>query len=191
MTYIQWRRLALWGLTSPFTSNTALVACQTIQNSPQFKSILSSKEVECISCTLQGDSGFLLIRNGAVVFRSPALQHFFDCPLQFAAYPDYTNATDTSDDAGLYEIPVQAGDMIVAGTDGLWDNVPQEEILSSLPSSLNQFSQVGGVFECNEGNLGKFQSYTWTTHLTKSIVQTCRWSCAAKRRATALYSLLY
>ena len=80
-----------------------------------------------------------------MVFRSPALQHFFDCPLQFAAYPDYTNATDTSDDAGLYEIPVQAGDLIVAGTDGLWDNVPQEEILSGLPSTLTHLSQVWGL----------------------------------------------
>ena len=93
---------------------------------------------------VQGDSGFLLVRSGAVIFRSPALQHFFDCPLQFAAYPDYTNATDTSDDAGLYEIPLQAGDMIVAGTDGLWDNVPQEDILTSLPSSLTHLPQVSG-----------------------------------------------
>ena len=91
---------------------------------------------------MQGDSGFLLIRDNNVVFRSPALQHFFDCPLQFAAYPDYTNATDTSDDAGLYEIPIQLGDLIVAGTDGLWDNVPQEEIISELPTSPDLFPQV-------------------------------------------------
>lgn len=89
-----------------------------------------------------GDSGFLLVRDGREVFRSPALQHFFDCPLQFAAYPDYTSATDTADDAGVYEIGVQAGDLIVAGTDGLWDNVPQEEIISLLPRSGQPIDQV-------------------------------------------------
>ena len=47
------------------------------------------------------------MRDGQEVFRSPALQHFFDCPLQFAAYPDYTSATDTADDAGIYEIGVE------------------------------------------------------------------------------------
>lgn len=91
---------------------------------------------------LQGDSGFLLMRSGNVVFRSPALQHFFDCPLQFAAFPDYTNATDTSDDAGLYELPLQVGDILVAGTDGLWDNMQQEEIVASVPSSTEERSQV-------------------------------------------------
>ena len=91
---------------------------------------------------MQGDSGFLIIREGAVVFRSPALQHFFDCPLQFAAYPDYTNATDTSDDAAVYELPAHPGDIIVAATDGLWDNMPQEEILSVTPTSEEQRKTV-------------------------------------------------
>ena len=29
-----------------------------------------------------GDSGFLLVRGGQLHFQSPAMQHFFDCPLQ-------------------------------------------------------------------------------------------------------------
>ena len=91
---------------------------------------------------LQGDSGFLLVRKGQAVFRTPALQHFFDCPLQFAAYPDYTSATDTPEDAGVYELPVQPGDVIVAGTDGLWDNVPQEEIIVTLPKTGNGLPEV-------------------------------------------------
>ena len=34
-----------------------------------------------------GDSGFIVIRNGKVFARSKPLQHYFDCPLQFGAYP--------------------------------------------------------------------------------------------------------
>ena len=55
-----------------------------------------------------GDSGLLLLRGGAVVFRTPALQHFFDCPFQFAATPEHSEVTDTveggSGGAGLQEL---------------------------------------------------------------------------------------
>lgn len=99
-----------------------------------------------IQCAIsQGDSGFLILRNGAVAFRSPPLQHFFDCPLQFAAFPDYTSATDNAEDAGLYDIDVQQGDLIVAGTDGLWDNVPQEEILTILQKYSSNMQEVSGA----------------------------------------------
>ena len=94
----------------------------------------------------QGDSGFLIVRDGSIEFRSPPLQHFFDCPLQFAAYPDYTNATDSAEDAGLYQLPVQQGDLIVAGTDGLWDNVHQEEIVQILSSHQNDIQRVSNCY---------------------------------------------
>ena len=34
---------------------------------------------------MQGDSGFMLVRGGDIVFKSPVLQHFFDCPFQVRA----------------------------------------------------------------------------------------------------------
>ncbi len=43
---------------------------------------------------LQGDSGFVCVRDGAIIRQSEPLQHFFDCPFQFAAVPEHTNATD-------------------------------------------------------------------------------------------------
>ena len=36
------------------------------------------------------------MRNGFITFRSPVLQHFFDCPLQFGAVPEHTNASVTT-----------------------------------------------------------------------------------------------
>ena len=38
---------------------------------------------------VQGDSGFIVVRNGRTVFRTKPEQHFWDCPLQFAAKPEY------------------------------------------------------------------------------------------------------
>lgn len=64
---------------------------------------------------LQGDSGFLVIRDGKELIRSKPLQHYFDCPLQFGAFPEFVEATDTADMADLYSITLRPGDVIVAG----------------------------------------------------------------------------
>ncbi len=64
---------------------------------------------------LQGDSGFVVLRKGQVVARSKALQHYFDCPLQFGAFPEFVEATDTADMADTYSIPLAPGDVVIAG----------------------------------------------------------------------------
>ncbi|GAB4819383.1 hypothetical protein N2152v2_006429 [Parachlorella kessleri] len=92
-----------------------------------------------------GDSGFLLIRGGKVVFQSPALQHFFDCPYQFGAFPEHAEATDTVDDAAVYDLEVHPGDVIVLATDGLLDNCYTEEIVKLAPSSPAEVEQAGAA----------------------------------------------
>lgn len=67
---------------------------------------------------LQGDSGFIVIRGTKVVSKSKPLQHYFDCPLQFGAFPEFVEATDTADMADTYSIPLVPGDVIVAGALG-------------------------------------------------------------------------
>lgn len=91
---------------------------------------------------LQGDSGFALFRKGARIFESKPLQHFFDCPYQFASCPDFTEDTDRPEDASEYELQLQSGDVIVAATDGLWDNLHTEELLPLLPTSEDSVKQV-------------------------------------------------
>ena len=71
-----------------------------------------------------------------------------DLNLQFAAFPDYTSATDMPEDASLYELEVAPGDIIVAGTDGLWDNVHPEEIVSLLPNDPAAMPQVALLQIC-------------------------------------------
>ena len=88
-----------------------------------------------ISAAHLGDSGFMVVRNGTVVFQTPPLQHFFDCPLQLGAYPEYVEATDYAADAETYTLNVMPGDVIVMGSDGLWDNVDLSELLPLLPDS--------------------------------------------------------
>ena len=88
-----------------------------------------------MSSTSQGDSGFVVIRAGKIVARSRPLQHYFDCPLQFGCFPDFVEATDTAEQSDVYKIPLLPGDMLVAGSDGLWDNAYDSEIITSVTAT--------------------------------------------------------
>ncbi|PSC71030.1 serine threonine phosphatase [Micractinium conductrix] len=88
-----------------------------------------------------GDSGFLIVRNGQLHFQSPAMQHFFDCPLQFGMPPD----TDWAQDAAVFCLEVQPGDAIVMATDGLLDNLPAEDIVRLAPPSAAEVEQAAAA----------------------------------------------
>lgn len=66
-----------------------------------------------------GDSGFLVVRNGRMIFKSPAQQHNFNFPFQLES----CGAGDPVSAAEHFCVEVAAGDVIIAGTDGLFDNL--------------------------------------------------------------------
>ncbi|KAK6946315.1 PPM-type phosphatase-like domain [Dillenia turbinata] len=66
-----------------------------------------------------GDSGFMVLRRGRVVYQSPLQQHRFNHPYQLGN----SNASDTPSCAQELEFQTRAGDIIVMATDGLLDNV--------------------------------------------------------------------
>jgi len=57
----------------------------------------------------KGDSGFIVVRSASIIARSRPLQHFFDCPLQLGAYPEFVDATDTAAQAEVFEVSLQVG----------------------------------------------------------------------------------
>ncbi|KAG8654683.1 hypothetical protein MANES_05G162400v8 [Manihot esculenta] len=71
-----------------------------------------------------GDSGFLIIRDGCTVLRSPVQQHDFNFTYQLGS----RNDGDLPSSGQVFTIPVAPGDVIVAGTDGLFDNLYNNEI---------------------------------------------------------------
>ncbi|XP_022866307.1 probable protein phosphatase 2C 55 [Olea europaea var. sylvestris] len=73
-----------------------------------------------------GDSGFMVIRDGCTVFRSPVQQHDFNFTYQLES----GNAGDLPSSGEVFTIPVAPGDVIVAGTDGLFDNLYNNDITS-------------------------------------------------------------
>ncbi|KAK1699009.1 hypothetical protein QYE76_015706 [Lolium multiflorum] len=71
-----------------------------------------------------GDSAFAVLRGGNIVHRSRAQQSHFNCPFQISA----GGKGDSVAKADVGEMPVRDGDVVVAGTDGLFDNVFDMEL---------------------------------------------------------------
>jgi len=78
-----------------------------------------------------GDSGFLIIRNGNLVFKTKEQQHYFNCPFQIGS------SRDMPEDAQRIVVEdVQVGDIIVACTDGVFDNLFTEAIVRIVNDSI-------------------------------------------------------
>ncbi|KAF0911184.1 hypothetical protein E2562_007962 [Oryza meyeriana var. granulata] len=77
-----------------------------------------------------GDSGFLVIRNGEIYKKSKPMTYGFNFPLQIEKGDDPLKLVQK------YTIDLQAGDAIVTATDGLFDNVYEEEIAAVISKSL-------------------------------------------------------
>lgn len=79
-----------------------------------------------------GDSAFMVIRDSNVVLRSQEQTHFWNCPFQMCVPPK--NIADVFQDhpreADVLSEPfeLKSGDVIIAATDGLTDNVFDEKI---------------------------------------------------------------
>ncbi|KAJ1037551.1 hypothetical protein NDA11_002520 [Ustilago hordei] len=78
-----------------------------------------------------GDSGFVILRQGTgkqgVFHASPPQQLGFNTPLQLAKLPhewvQEGSISNTPKDAASWECTLQHGDLVIVGTDGLFDNV--------------------------------------------------------------------
>ncbi|XP_061196312.1 protein phosphatase PTC7 homolog [Saccostrea echinata] len=95
---------------------------------------LHKKERRIYTANL-GDSGFLLIRDDKVVHRSQEQQHYFNTPFQLAVAPPSQAGLVLSDSPDMAEsssFDVEEGDIILLGTDGLFDNMNEDMILDCL-----------------------------------------------------------
>lgn len=73
-----------------------------------------------------GDCGLRILREGRIIFSTSPQEHYFDCPFQLSS----EIAGQTYKDAMVYSTEVKEGDIIVMGSDGLFDNVFDHEIES-------------------------------------------------------------
>ncbi|PRP87400.1 Mitochondrial catalytic protein [Planoprotostelium fungivorum] len=94
--------------------------------------VLKSEESKLDSANL-GDSGFMVIREGRVIYRSMEQVKGFNFPYQLGA-----GSPDLPKDAFKISTAVQYGDFVVVGSDGLFDNMYNEEILHTLEKGIAQ-----------------------------------------------------
>lgn len=87
--------------------------------------IVLDKNRSMIHSANVGDSGFRVIRNGSVIYRCKIGQHYFNCPFQLGSH-----SSDLPSDAMRHSMNVQVGDLIVSGSDGLFDNLFDADIVS-------------------------------------------------------------
>ncbi|KAI3789013.1 hypothetical protein L2E82_01797 [Cichorium intybus] len=77
-----------------------------------------------------GDTGFLIIRHGAVYKKSSPLLHEFHFALQVEDRDDPLQLVEE------YTIELEEGDIVVSATDGLFDNLYEPEIAMVVSKSL-------------------------------------------------------
>ncbi|KAG0227499.1 hypothetical protein BGX31_006991 [Mortierella sp. GBA43] len=74
-----------------------------------------------------GDCGVSVIRRNEFIFRTEEQQHSFNYPYQLG-----TGSSDTPSDALTFTVKIQSGDIVVMGTDGIFDNLFDEDILEEV-----------------------------------------------------------
>jgi protein phosphatase PTC7 len=77
-----------------------------------------------------GDSGFMVVRGLEIVYRTKEQQHSFNFPYQIG-----TGSADKPHHAQRIQIEVQPDDLIILGTDGLWDNLFDEDIIDVIANA--------------------------------------------------------
>ncbi|XP_021888896.1 probable protein phosphatase 2C 80 isoform X1 [Carica papaya] len=79
-----------------------------------------------------GDSGFIVVRDGCTIFHSPVQQHGFNFTYQLES----GNGGDLPSSGQVFTIPVAPGDVVVAGTDGLFDNLYNNEVSAVVVEAI-------------------------------------------------------
>ncbi|KAI8093862.1 phosphatase 2C-like domain-containing protein [Halteromyces radiatus] len=85
-----------------------------------------------------GDCGISVIRHNNYIFRSEEQQHSFNFPYQLG-----TGSPDQPKDAQVFNVKVEKNDIIIMGSDGLYDNLFDKEILSIIEAQVAPYILPG------------------------------------------------
>ncbi|KAG0557162.1 hypothetical protein KC19_11G106700 [Ceratodon purpureus] len=75
-----------------------------------------------------GDSGFVVVRDSTVVARSEPMVRGFNFPYQIGT------GGDDPELAEVYDVQVQKNDVVILGSDGIWDNLFEQQIIEIVSS---------------------------------------------------------
>mmetsp|Transcript_630 Transcript_630/g.844 ORF Transcript_630/g.844 Transcript_630/m.844 type:complete len:457 (-) Transcript_630:135-1505(-) len=80
-----------------------------------------------------GDSVLLVLREGQVVAKTEEIVHYFECPYQLSE-----DSPDRPRDAKKLAVEVLPGDIIVMGSDGVFDNLSDEVVCEVVESASSK-----------------------------------------------------
>lgn len=115
-----------------------------------------------------GDCTLMLIRNGRVCFVTEEQAHQLDYPYQLG-----TGSKDTPKDGVRLLIPVERGDMLVMGTDGVFDNVYPNRIAELVWPPVEKVFREHGFYAAvgtEETAVTPLVSYEKTRNLRTLLV---------------------
>ncbi|KAJ1667733.1 hypothetical protein EV178_001201 [Coemansia sp. RSA 1646] len=87
-----------------------------------------------------GDCGLTVVRQGDMVYRTEEQQHSFNYPYQLSTEAH----TDGASDAQVFRLKIQKGDIIIVGSDGVFDNLFDEDILEEVNHHLPPIMRADG-----------------------------------------------
>jgi len=73
-----------------------------------------------------GDSGVVILNESGVKFKTPQQEHSFGYPFQVG----HQEQSDRPEDALVSAVGLESGDIVIVGTDGLFDNLAEEDAIT-------------------------------------------------------------
>ncbi|KAJ2722042.1 hypothetical protein GGI07_003576 [Coemansia sp. Benny D115] len=95
-----------------------------------------------------GDCGLTVVRQGDMVYRTEEQQHSFNFPYQLGTEAH----SDGPSDAQVFRLKIQRGDIIIVGSDGVFDNLFDEDILEEVNQHLPPIMRAEGEPELKYSN---------------------------------------
>lgn len=131
-----------WGKLESTTPDQVLAKSAAAARSPGSSTVLVGYfDGQVLHVVNIGDSGFVVIRNGTIYRRSTPMVYGFNFPLQIGRGDDPLKLIQP------YAINLDEGDVIVTATDGLFDNLYEQEVAAIVNKSLQINSKPREIAE--------------------------------------------
>ena len=143
------------------------------------------RQAGTLSALNLGDSGWRLFRPAGRALRiehaSEAQQHYFNCPLQLGG-----GSMDKPSDGDVFKATVYPGDLVLMATDGVLDNLFDEEIAELLASAVQGDLAGAAAAVAPSAGVGADASAVWpsASHLANLVAASARAASVSKTRNT-------
>ncbi|CAH8606573.1 unnamed protein product [Dicrocoelium dendriticum] len=155
-----------------------LTSKDSILGSATFCIICLQRDERRIYTASLGDCGFLVVRGGRVIQRSTHQKHAFNTPFQLASPPPIHSIHfhhDLPAQATQSSIDVEPGDLLVVGTDGLFDNLTETMILEEVCTiRLSDDGILEGLHRCARCLVDRARSAAFTPNFQSPIAKEAR-----------------